>query len=104
MEKIKLHNRYGDDVHLERIGGYKFRLGGDLGYSRFGYADKEMTKIDFIDPSGGPFMQIGAFRINYDGKELILSDIQENKLDEKKYEQIMIFKEYANKSKYQSNN
>lgn len=93
METIKLYNRYGDDVHLECIGGYKFRLGGDLAYSRFGFADKEMTKIDFIDPSGGPFMQVGAFRINYDGKELILADIQENKLGEKKYEQFMIFKE-----------
>ena len=73
MEKIiQLSNRDGDKNYLEflRIGRdwqhliwYKLNLENNLGirtgYSKPTYSDRYIT---FIDPSGGPFMEIGKFK------------------------------------------
>ena len=74
MEKIiQLPNRHGDNNYLEfshidrtrqHLIWYKLNLENDLGirtgYSKPTYSDKYVT---FIDPSGGPFMEIGKFKI-----------------------------------------
>ena len=74
MEKIiQLPNRYGDKNYLEflrksrtleHILWYKLNLENDLGiragYSKPTYSDRYIT---FIDPSGGPFMEIDKFKI-----------------------------------------
>ena len=74
MEKIiQLSNRDGDKNYLEflykgrtseHILWYKLNLENDLGirtgYSKYTYSDKYIT---FIDPSGGPFMEIDKFKV-----------------------------------------
>ena len=62
MKKIKLYNRYNTDIYLEYISENWYKLQGDLSFCRIGYASKDV--IDFIDPSGGPFMQVGSFTID----------------------------------------
>ena len=53
-----LDNRYGDLVQLIKQDGNIYLLDGDLGYMRVGYNDDK--SINFVDPSGGPFMRVGA--------------------------------------------
>ena len=83
MEKIiQLSNRYGDKNYLEfshidrtwqHLIWYKLNLEHDLGirtgYSKPTYSDRY---IAFIDPSGGPFMEIGKFRVG----ELLLKKVK----------------------------
>lgn len=83
MEKIiQLLNRDGDKNYLEfwyrgstseHILWYKLNLENDLniraGYSKPTYSDRYIT---FIDPSGGPFMEIGKFKIG----DLLLKKIK----------------------------
>ena len=74
MEKtIQLPNRDGDKNYLEfwykgrtseHILWYKLNLENNLGirtgYSKPTYSDRYIT---FIDPSGGPFMEIDKFKV-----------------------------------------
>ena len=57
-DKYVLDNRYGDLIQLIKQDGNIYLLDGDLGYMRIGYNDDK--SINFVDPSGGPFMRIGA--------------------------------------------
>lgn len=57
-DKYVLDNRYGDLVQLIKQDGNIYLLDGDLGYMRVGYNDEK--SINFVDPSGGPFMRVGA--------------------------------------------
>lgn len=57
-DKYVLDNRYGDLIQLIKQDGNIYLLDGDLGYMRVGYNDD--NSINFVDPSGGPFMRVGA--------------------------------------------
>ena len=57
-DKYVLDNRYGDLVQLIRQDGNLYLLDGDLDYMRVGYNDDK--SINFVDPSGGPFIRVGA--------------------------------------------
>ncbi len=57
-DKYVLNNRYGDLVQLIKQDGNIYLLDGDLGYMRVGYNDDK--SINFVDPSGGPFMRVSA--------------------------------------------
>ena len=57
-DRYVLDNRYGDLVQLIKQDGNIYLLDGDLGYMRVGYNDDK--SINFVDPSGGPFMRVGA--------------------------------------------
>jgi hypothetical protein len=57
-DKYVLDNRYGDLVQLIKQDGNIYLLDGDLGYMRVGYNDDK--SINFVDPSGGPFMRVGT--------------------------------------------
>jgi hypothetical protein len=57
-DKYVLNNRYGDLVQLIKQDGNIYLLDGDLGYMRVGYNDDK--SINFVDPSGGPFMRVDA--------------------------------------------
>jgi hypothetical protein len=87
MEKtIQLPNRNGDKNYLEflrrgmdwqHLIWYKLNLEHDdlgirTGYSKLPYIDKNCV---FIDPSGGPFMEVDKFKIN----NLLLKKIVFNK-------------------------
>ena len=52
---MKLTSRYGDTWDLEEVdSGYKFKLPD---HTRLGY---DGDKIVFVDPPGGPFLEIGS--------------------------------------------
>lgn len=57
-DKYVLPNRYGDLVQLVKQDGNLYLLNGDLDYMRVGY--NEDKTINFVDPSGGPFLRVGA--------------------------------------------
>jgi hypothetical protein len=58
--KIKLKNRYNDIYHLTPINDDTYKFEGDTGYMRVGYNGKiDSSEIKFIDPSGGPMLQVG---------------------------------------------
>lgn len=62
MNKIKLHNRYNANIWIEHIDEDLWQLRSekpeDLEFLRVGYEDDNKT-INFVDPSGGPFMSVG---------------------------------------------
>lgn len=72
MENIQLGNRYGDKNYLEQVDEHIFILRLDpncADYCRFGLREGhewEDKEYDFVDPSGGPFIQVGSYEI--DGK------------------------------------
>lgn len=58
--KIKLKSRYNDIYHLTPINDTDYKFEGDPGYMRVGYNGKiDSSEIQFIDPSGGPMLQVG---------------------------------------------
>lgn len=62
-DKYILPNRYGDLVQLIKQDENLYLLDGDLGYMRVGF--NEDKSINFVDPSGGPFMRVGSERDNF---------------------------------------
>lgn len=61
MNKIKLENRYGNTYYLEPTeinGEYKFV--GNTDFIRVGYYGPNKDIIEFIDPSGGPFISTSS--------------------------------------------
>lgn len=62
-DKYILPNRYGDLVQLIKQDGNLYLLDGDLGYMRVGF--NEDKSINFVDPSGGPFMSVGSERDDF---------------------------------------
>lgn len=61
MKTIDLYNRYQEHIYLESIDDNNWILKGDndsLGYMRVGY--EQDKSINFIDPSGGPFIGKGS--------------------------------------------
>lgn len=57
MKKIRLPNRYGAFVHLERVGRGAFKLCGDFQYMS---VTEERDHIQAVDPSGGPYISVGG--------------------------------------------
>lgn len=64
MKKIQLPNRDGADLRLEQSIDNIWHLVVDdkhsycLKYMRVGYTDKT-NNIEFVDPSGGPMLEVG---------------------------------------------
>ena len=60
---ILLKSRYGETHRLERIGGsdsHLFLFVPSDDYYRVGFNENEKDDYDFVDPSGGPFIQVGS--------------------------------------------
>lgn len=60
---ILLKSRYGEIHRLERIGGsnsHLFLFVPSNDYYRLGFSGDEKDGYDFVDPSGGPFIQVGC--------------------------------------------
>ena len=55
--RVDYYNRYGDIIVFEKLDDNTIKMSG-FEYSRSGYnADNET--IEFIDPSGGPYISVG---------------------------------------------
>ena len=67
---IKLYNRYGDKNYLDQVDEHIYILRLDPrseGYCRFGLLEGhewEDNEYDFVDPAGGPFIQVDSYEIN----------------------------------------
>ena len=63
-----MRNRYGDEYRFNQVSDNTFMIEGDLKHWRFGGKEGQ-ERIDdndlgFVDPSGGPFIMVGHYRIN----------------------------------------
>lgn len=56
MNKIKLNSRYGDKNYLKHLKDDTYILESELSY-RYGQTNDGRN---FVDPSGGPFIEEGA--------------------------------------------
>ena len=56
--KIKLPNRYNDEVYLEEIGNAKYKLVHKSSYVRLGIIKETKDKYSFIDINGGPMISL----------------------------------------------
>ena len=79
MEQAKYHNRYGDEIIFKKINENQIEMIGGQ-YYRTGY-NEDGKSIMFIDPSGGPFIQIGTDLGRYfdDGVKRVVKSIEPNK-------------------------
>jgi hypothetical protein len=66
-----MKNRYGDEYAFNKVNENTFTIVGDLKYWRFGGREgqerMDMTNLGFVDPSGGPFIQLG---MSIDGRTI----------------------------------
>ena len=77
MKNVSYTNRYGDEIIFKEINENQIQmLGGD--HYRIGYNEDET--IDFVDPSGGPFIQVGTDLGRYfgDGVKRVIKSIEQN--------------------------
>ena len=76
-EKVKLYNRYGDEVNIEFIGNNEFVLNSPLiggeDYCQASYEKLPNGEIKYysVDPSGGPFITLGENRLMTPSSEAI---------------------------------
>ncbi len=67
-----MKNRYGDEYRFEQVNESTYTIVGDLKYWRFGGREgqeqMDMSDLGFVDPSGGPFIQLGA---RIDGRKIV---------------------------------
>lgn len=56
--KIKLPNRYNEEVYLEKIEDAKYKLVHKSSYVRLGTINGVKDKYTFIDISGGPVISL----------------------------------------------
>ena len=56
--KIKLPNRYNDEVYLEEIENAKYKLVYKSSYVRLGMIKETKDKYSFIDINGGPMISL----------------------------------------------
>lgn len=79
---IRLNSRYGEIHKLIRIGeknSHLFLFVPANNYYRIGFRDAEMNVLEFVDPSGGPFIKVGINLASYDNKkDLIVKSISRN--------------------------
>ena len=56
--RVKLPNRYNEEVYLEKIEDTKYKLVHRSSYIRLGTIDGVKDKYTFIDISGGPMISL----------------------------------------------
>jgi hypothetical protein len=58
-----MKNRYGDEYRFEKVDENTFTIVGDLNYWRYGgregQPELDLNDLGFVDPSGGPFIELG---------------------------------------------
>ena len=67
-----MRNRYGDEYTFDRVDENTFTITGDLKYWRFGGREGQeqmnLSDLGFVDPSGGPVIEIG---MKIEGREIV---------------------------------
>jgi hypothetical protein len=61
--EIIMRNRYGNEYEFVKVNNNTYTITGDLKYWRMGGREGVeglgMSNLGFVDPSGGPFIDIG---------------------------------------------
>ena len=65
--KVTYYNRQGDNIVFEKINDDTVKMSG-YQYSRSGF-NEDGSKIEFIDPSGGPYIGVGMNLNTYFNKK-----------------------------------
>jgi len=59
-----MKNRYGNEYRYEKVDENTYTIAGDLKYWRYGGREgqeqMDFSDLGFVDPSGGPFIAVGA--------------------------------------------
>jgi hypothetical protein len=67
-----MRNRYGDEYTFESVDENTYTIKGDLKYWRFGGREgqeqMDLSDLGFVDPSGGPFIEVG---MKIEGREIV---------------------------------
>jgi len=67
-----MRNRYGNEYQFEQVNDNTYTIKGDLSYWRFGgrkgQEKMDFTDLGFVDPSGGPFIAVGA---SIEGRKIV---------------------------------
>jgi hypothetical protein len=60
-----IKNRYGDEYEFVHLGENMYTIKGELNHWRMGAKEgcTDWTDLDFVDPSGGPFIRVGHYEI-----------------------------------------
>lgn len=66
-----MKNRYGDEYEFKKVNDDTYTIVGSLNYWRYGGREgqqqMDFNDLGFVDPSGGPFIQLGA---SIDGRKI----------------------------------
>lgn len=66
---IKMRNRYGIEYRFHKISDNEYQIIGELSYCRFGGKEGQLeidpNDLGFVDPAGGPFIDIGYIIDDY---------------------------------------
>lgn len=66
---VLLSNRYKESNYLRQVGNKEYKYEGESDYLRVGFnGASEEDGIQFIDPSGGPFLSVGSEVFGIEGK------------------------------------
>jgi hypothetical protein len=67
-----MRNRYGDEYTFVSVDENTYTIKGDLKYWRFGGREgqeqMDLSDLGFVDPSGGPFIEVG---MKIEGREIV---------------------------------
>jgi hypothetical protein len=67
-----MKNRYGDEYHFRQVDEKIFTIEGSLKYWRYGGKEgqekMDFNDLGFVDPSGGPFIEVG---MRIQGREIV---------------------------------
>lgn len=76
-----MRNRYGVEYHFEPVSDNTYTIEGDLDYWRYGAREgqdgMDWSDLEFVDPSGGPFISIGA---KIEGREIVRIYLKDEKI------------------------
>ena len=66
-----MKNRYGDEYTFEKVDENIYTIVGELKYWRYGGREgqeqMDLNDLGFVDPSGGPFIELG---MNIEGRKV----------------------------------
>jgi len=66
-----MKNRYGDEYTFEKVDENIYTILGELKYWRYGGREgqeqMDLNDLGFVDPSGGPFIELG---MNIEGRKV----------------------------------
>jgi hypothetical protein len=76
-----MKNRYGVEYSFENVSDNTYTIVGELEYWRYGGREgqerMDFTDLGFVDPSGGPFIELG---MKIEGRKIVNISAVENNI------------------------